>query len=137
MVSGCHQSLGVAPHAGARIETVRDRDITAAMHEAGAIFNPALYPNDEIRDMAFLYLTAHFLSCDLDAADSGGLGGVGFAQTSRSADGLSESIQIPEYILSDPTLSMLAGTYWGRKYLIIAMQYAVDVVTVVGGHTLP
>jgi len=116
---------------------VRDKDIDAAMAEAMAIFNVELYPDDKTRNMAFLYLTAHFLACDIDAADSGGLGGVGFVQTSRSADGVSESVQVPEWIARDPTLSILAGTYFGRKYLTIALRYATEVVTVVGGATLP
>ena len=116
---------------------VRDKDIIAAQAEAEAIFNAALYPDDKTRDMAFLYLTAHFLACDLDAAESGGLGGVGFAQTSRSADGISESIQVPDWIAKDPTLSILAGTYFGRKYLTIALRYADEVIGVVGGATLP
>jgi hypothetical protein len=62
---------------------------------------------------------------------------MGFAQTSRSADGLSESIQVPDSISRDPTLSMLTTTYYGKKYLIIALRHATEVVTIVGGGTLP
>ena len=122
---------------GDDVPAVRDKDISAAMDEALAIFNAALYPDDKTRDMAFLYLTAHFLASDLDAADSGGKGGMGFAQTSRSADGLSESITFPDWILQDPTLSLLVSTYFGKKYLLMAIQYVTEVVTVVGGATLP
>ena len=122
---------------GEEYPAVRDKDIEAAMAEALAIFNAGLYPDDKTRDMAFLYLAAHFLASDLDAADSGGLGGIGFVQTSRSADGLSESIQVPEWVSRDPMLSVLAGTYFGRKYITIALRYANEVITVVGGDTLP
>ena len=122
---------------GEEVPAVRDKDIDAAMHEAETIFNADLYPDDKTLEMAFLYLSAHFLACDLDAAESGGLGGVGFVQTSRSADGVSESIQVPDWIAKDPTLSVLAGTYFGRKYLTIALRYADEVITVVGGATLP
>jgi len=122
---------------GEEVPAVRDKDIETAMGEALTIFNADIYPDEKTRERQFLYLTAHFLACDLDAAESGGLGGIGFVQTSRSADGLSESIQVPEWVSRDPMLSVLAGTYFGRKYLITALQYATDVILVAGGDTLP
>jgi hypothetical protein len=122
---------------GDEYPAVRDKDISAAMGEARAMFNPDLYPDQETFSLAFLYLAAHFLACDIDAAESGGLGGAGFAQTSRSADGISESIAVPDWVTQDPGLSLLIGTYFGRKYITIALRYSDGVVFVVGGATLP
>ena len=121
---------------GAGLPSIRDKDIAAAVGEATPLFNPSLYPDDNTRNLMFMYLVAHFVVSDFNAAESGGIGSAGF-QTSRSADSVSESVQIPEWITNDPTLSQLCTTYYGRKYVLMASQYVSAVVQVVGGGTLP
>lgn len=119
---------------GDELPSVRDKDIERAMTEARALFNVNLISDGPTRDMAFLYLTAHFLQMDTDAAESGG-GSVG-VQTARAADGISESIAVPDWV-TDPQLYIYASTYYGRKYLALLQPYMVGAVFVIGGGTLP
>jgi hypothetical protein len=119
---------------GATVPAIRDEDITASMVEASAVFNEELYPTVAAADLAYLYLSAHFLACDTDAADSGGQ--VRLLQNSRSADGLSESVDIPEWMKSGE-FSFYATTYYGQKWLILSKPYLDGVVLVIEGATLP
>lgn len=121
---------------GETLPQVRDADITNALSEANAVFNPDIYPADkpEIGDLALSYLTAHFLRTDLDAADAEGQSR--FIQTSRSVDGVSESVEIPEW-MKQGEFAFYATTYFGQKWLMITKPYLDGAVYVVGGTTLP
>jgi hypothetical protein len=119
---------------GTTLPAIRDADITAAMAEALAVFNGELYPDEASGDLPFLYLTAHFLECDVDAADSGGQ--VRLLQNSRSADGLSESVDIPEWMRAGE-FAFYVTTYYGQKYLILSKPYLDGVVLCIEGATLP
>lgn len=111
---------------------IRDKDITAAIAEALAVFNPGLWPDEATCKLALSYLTAHFLQLDLDAVASEGQ--AKFNQSSRSADGISESISIPEW-MNEETFAFFATTYYGQKYLILAKQYLDGAVFSVRGGT--
>ena len=119
---------------GTELPDVRDSDITNALAEASAVFNAGLYPTDEIRDLAFSYLAAHFLQCDIDAAD--GQGQARFNQTNRSVDGVSESVDIPEWMKADE-FAFYATTYYGQKWLILTKPYIDGAVFVIEGGTTP
>lgn len=118
---------------------VRDKDIDEAIAEAETVFNHALYPLDSsnqptIEKKALLYLTAHFLQNDLDGFDSQGQ--TKLLQTSRSADGISESLSIPEW-MNQGEFAFYANTSYGQKYLIMSKPYLDGAVFVVAGATLP
>ncbi|MGO8695990.1 MAG: DUF4054 domain-containing protein [Rectinemataceae bacterium] len=102
--------------------SVLDSDITNAIAEAEAVFNPDLYPPESpnIGELAELFLTAHFVVTDIDAADSGGQTRI--LQNSRSADGLSESLEIPEW-MNAGEFAFYATTYYGQKFLILSKPY--------------
>lgn len=121
---------------GTEAPDIRDKDITQALGEANAVFNPDLYPTEtpEIADLALTYLTAHFLVTDTDAQDSGGQ--TRLLQNSRSADGVSESVDIPEWMRAGE-FAFYATTYYGQKFLIISKPYLDGVVLVIGGGTQP
>lgn len=121
---------------GTAVPDVRDEDITNAIAECAAVFNASLYPSDhpEIGTLAEHYLTAHFLRCDIDAADGGGQPTL--FQSSRSADGVSESLAIPEWMLAGE-LAFYASTYYGQKFLILSKPYMDGVVLCVAGGTNP
>lgn len=121
---------------GETIPAIRDADITEAIAEAEAVFNFDLYPIDkpEIGTSAELHLTAHFLQTDCDAADSGGQ--TRLLQTSRSVDGVSESVDIPDWMKAGE-FSFYSSTYYGQKYLILSKPYLDGVVLIAGGATLP
>jgi len=113
---------------------VRDGDIDSAIAEASAVFNSGLFPDDATCKQALSYLTAHFLQLDLDAVVSGGQ--AKFNQSSRSADGVSESLSIPEW-MNEGEFAFYSTTYFGQKYLILVKPFLDGAVYAVGGATLP
>lgn len=118
---------------GVALPSVRDKDILSAIGEMEAVINIDIYPI-EIAELAQLYLTAHFLLLDLDAADSGGQ--AKFISGSRSADGISESSVIPDW-MSQGDFAMYATTYYGQKFLALSKPYMDGAIFVVGGATMP
>lgn len=119
---------------GTDIPSVRDKDIDSAIAESQAVFNGELYPDEESCKQAMLYLTAHFLTLDIDSADSGGQSS--FVQTSRSANGVSESVHIPEW-MKEGEFSFYATTYYGQKWLMISKPYLDGAVFSTPGATSP
>lgn len=113
---------------------VRDKDITAAIAEALAVFNPGLFPDEATCKQALSYLTAHFVQLDLDVVSSGGQ--AKFNQSSRSADGISESLSIPDW-MNEEEFAFYATTYYGQKYLILVKPYLDGAVFSVPGGTRP
>ncbi len=111
---------------------VRDKRIASAILEMQAVIKPSLYPKSTLL-LAKLYLTAHFLYLDLDASKSGGQ--PSSFQTSRSADGLSESFSVPES-LTKGNNSFYSSTYYGQKWLALTPS-RVFYVGCVKGRTLP
>jgi hypothetical protein len=119
---------------GSAIPAIRDKDIDSAIAEALAVFNTGLWPNEETCKLALSYLTAHFVQLDLDVVSSNGQ--PKFNQSSRSADGISESLSIPEW-MSEGEFAFYSTTYYGQKYLVLAKPYLDGAVFVVNGGTLP
>lgn len=100
---------------------ISDDDITRAFTEAKINFNPRLFGDDDECKMAFCYLAAHYLVIDLNnALNPFALGGLGLVQ-SKSVGSVSESYAIPQWILNDKNLGLLAQTGYGRKYLSLLM----------------
>ena len=121
---------------GATPPAVMDSDISGAIAEAEAVFNPDLYPidNPSIGQLAELYLTAHFVVMDIDAADSGGQ--TRLLQNSRSVDGVSESVDIPDWMKAGE-FAFYASSYYGQKFLILSKPYLDGAVFSVPGGTQP
>ncbi len=113
---------------------VRDKDIDSAIAEAQAVFNGDIYPDEATCKQALYYLTAHFVQRDLDEIDSGGQ--AQYQQTSRSADGISESVSIPDWVLQSE-LAIYATTSYGLKWLMLTKPYMDGAVFVVCGRTQP
>lgn len=120
---------------GTTLPAIRDEDITAALAEANAVFNPGIYPADgTVADLALSYLTAHFLQSDTEAAD--GQGQSRFIQNSRSVDGVSESLEIPDW-MKQGEFAFYCTTYYGQKWLILTKPYLDGAVFVIEGGTTP
>lgn len=113
---------------------IRDKDIDSAIAEAQAVFNGDLYPDEETCKQALYYLTAHFLQKDFEAVESGGQ--PSFIQSSRSADGISESLSIPDW-MNQGEFAFYATTYYGQKWLMLSKPYLDGAVFTVYGATLP
>lgn len=121
---------------GSDASAIMDDDITKAIAEKDSVFNFDLYPVDrpEIGTLAEHYLTAHFVATDIDAAESGGQ--TRLLQTSRSADGVSESVDIPDW-MKQGEFSFYASTYYGQKWLILTKPYLGGAVFAIAGGTNP
>jgi len=117
---------------GTELPSIRDADIATAIAEAEAIFNHDIYSNEDIEKLALYYLTAHFLRLDTDAVDSAGQ--ANFNQNSRSADGISESLSIPDW-MTQGDFALYATTYYGQKWLALTKPYLDGAVLSVPGGT--
>jgi len=119
---------------GSEAPDVRDKDITQALAEAIAVINQDLYPTQESLDQAYTYLTAHFLTTDIDGQDSGGQPRL--LQTSRSVDGVSESVDIPDWMRTG-VFAFYTSTYYGQKWAVLTHPYIGGAVFTVAGATTP
>lgn len=117
---------------GSTLPDVRDSDIDKAVIEASAIFNGDIYPTESICKLALSYLTAHFLTLDIGAGESGGQ--AVYPQTSRSVGSVSESVQIPEWV-SNSYLAVYMTTYYGQKWIALTIPYMAGAVFSVPGGT--
>ena len=119
---------------GTTLPEIRGSDIDRAIAEMEAVVNQDIYPTEAICKLAKLYLSAHFLSVDTDAGDSGGA--PLYQQTSRSADGISESVNIPKWMM-EGEFSFYTTTYWGQKWAMLTKPYIDGAVFSVAGATTP
>ena len=116
-------------------EYVMDSDITRAFSEAKMNFNPSIWPSDEALLIAYLYLTAHYMVGDLQAAEQG-IGSSGnFPVSSRGVGPISESYAIPEWMMRDPNIAYFATTRYGQKYLSLVKPLLIGNAVVYEGAT--
>lgn len=116
---------------------VMDEDIEKAFLEALANFNAGLFGDDNTILIAFLYLSAHYLCLDMQAA-SQGLGSVAaFPVVSRTVGSLSETYNVPLWLQHDPVMSAYATTRYGLKYISIIRPLLIGGISVYTGATTP
>lgn len=117
---------------------VLDSDVTKAFAQAKIKFNQALFDTDADIEMGYLWLTAHYMVIDLQAALQGvASSGGSFNVSSRSVGSVSESYDIPEVYKKSPFVSFLAKTAYGEKYFSLIQSRLVGNTFVVGGGTRP
>lgn len=119
---------------GTDLPDIRDSDIDKAIAEMEATVNQDIYPTEATCQQAKLYLTAHFLFRDTDASTSRGQSS--FNQTSRSADGISEGVQIPTW-MNEGEFGFYTNTYYGQKWAMLTKPYIDGAVYSIMGATRP
>lgn len=112
-------------------DLVSSKDITNAFNEALANFNSYITSDETSLKLMYLYLTAHYLTSDLNAV--GGLGSN--IVNSRSVGSVSESYSVPQWMLDKPMFSMFAKTSYGQKYLSLIAGYTVGYMATIQGGT--
>ena len=116
---------------------VWNEDIEKAFVQAQAIFNQSLFGDDEQITMAYMYLTAHYLVVDMQAATQGLESSGRFIVSSKSAGSVSESYSVPSQFADNPQFSFWATTGYGSKYISLIAPLLVGNVFVVQGATTP
>lgn len=113
---------------------VQDADITNAFAEAQTIFNTGLFGVDAQGKLAYLYLTAHYLSNDLKAAMQGINASGAFPVSDRKVGSVSESYEVPKAYTDDPSLALYTSSAYGMKYLSMVLPKLRGNVVGVYGH---
>jgi hypothetical protein len=125
---------------GTEIDQVSDTNIQNAINDAYCVFNNSLYPVASTENpvdiglQALNYLVAHFLTLDMDTLQMGAQ--AIYLQSSRSVNGMSESLIIPDWI-QNTDLMPYATTSWGLKFLTITRPYLIGVCYSIEGYTVP
>lgn len=111
---------------------VTDQDITKAFQQTNISISPELWSDQASYTMAYLLLAAHWLVIDLRMAQ-GVSGTYAWVTTNKSVGSVSVGYQVPQRIMDNPELAMLAQTNYGAKYLqLILPQLAGQIFTVFG-----
>lgn len=116
------------------LPNIRTKDIEEAISEAEAVFNEDLIDDDDIHAKAKLYLTAHFLTLDKWGADGGGQSIYDSLQ--RSANGISETLNIPQW-MKQGDFAAYTTTFYGQKFLMLCKPYLDGGVVGIYGVTTP
>lgn len=111
------------------LPNVRDKDIQKAINTSETTFNHGLYPTETIEKEALLNLTAHNLCNILNDSQQTDL-----LINSRSVDGISVSLSVPDWMLQDE-LYYYSTTKYGQEFLRISKPYLGGGVFSVAGAT--
>lgn len=111
------------PYGNSDLTTVQDIDINKALIQQQNTINPVLFPTQAIYTQGALLLAAHYLVENLRASSQGIAGKFEWLQTSKGVSNVSSSYQIPERILENPQLAVLADTRYGTQYLFLILPF--------------
>lgn len=115
---------------------IQDVDITKAFTEAQVVLNQELYASDDIIQLVYLYLTAHYLVHDIRAGLAGVSAQAQFPTASKSVGSVSESFAVPRAYTDNPIYSFYTQSAYGMKFLSLTLPAMVGNVGAVGGATL-
>lgn len=117
--------------------TVMDSDINSALALMIGNINPDLFVNQAAFSSAALQLSAHYLVMNLRASAQGIAGQANWLQVGKSVGPVSESFQVPQYILDNPVLSQYSKTNYGMMYLNQVLPLLTGQMFSVCGRTNP
>ena len=123
------------PSASASCSDITDLDINKAFTEADFNFNAGLFGDDNALRMTFLYLAAHYLVNDMQAAKDGLTTASKYPVSSRSVGPVSESYAIPDWAIKDPVLGAFMTTGYGQKYISLIKPLLIGNAAVYQGAT--
>ena len=127
---------------GTDISTIRDKDIQAALDNAGMLQNTSLWNSSADAKTALYLLSAHCL-CKLIDAGGGLAVGDGLKSTGKSpigskgAGGMNISYTLPTSLADDPILSDMMTTGYGKMYLQLLVPKLVGNMLGIYGGTNP
>lgn len=109
------------PFGNADLTTVQDADITKALSQQQNGINQDLFNNQNLYSQGALLLAAHFLVMNLRASSQGIAGQMSWLENSKSVGAVSTGQSIPQRLLDNPELSILASTRYGTQYLAMVL----------------
>lgn len=121
---------------GFTTDTVMDQDVTNAINQAAININAGLFSSQEQYNLAFLFLSAHYLVTALRASSQGISGQFNWSTQSKGVGSVNESYAIPQRILNNPYLNALTRTSYGAQYVMMIYPKLSGAVYTVAGDTL-
>ena len=100
---------------------VLDSDISGAIGEAMMNFNEGLWSTEAEKKLAFGYLVAHYLCCDIQTALQGIASNGNYPIQSKTVGSISVGFAIPAMYLQDPFIGYLNKTGFGQKYFSLLL----------------
>ena len=100
---------------------VLDQDVATAFQLTNMNINQNLWPDQSSYTVAYLLLSAHHMVMTLRASSQGINGQFNFLQGSKGVGSVSESFSIPQRVLDNPSLAILAKTNYGAQYLMLIL----------------
>lgn len=111
------------PYGNVDLTTVQDADITKALTQQQNTINPGLFPTQNVYTQGALLLAAHYLVMNLRAASQGIAGKFDWLENSKSVGSVSASYSIPDRMMENPELAILATTAYGAQFLWLVLPY--------------
>ena len=115
--------------------SILDSDITKAFGQTNLTINQGLFSSQEDYTTCYMWLCAHWLVVDLQAAGQGINSQFSWNATSKSVGSVSVSQTIPQRILDNPEFAYLTSTQYGAKYLMLILPYLTGQIFTVPGRT--
>ena len=100
---------------------ILDTDISNAIGEATMNFNESLWGTEDDKKLAFGYLVAHYLCCDIQNALQGVSSTGNYPIQSKTVGSISVGFAIPAMYLNDPFVGYLNKTGFGQKYFSLLL----------------
>lgn len=119
------------------VSSVMNADIQKGLDDAGVNINPSLFASQQIFNIAYLNLAAHFMVLSLSSASQGVQGRYTWLVSSKSVGNVSESYTIPQRFIDNPYLASLSKTNYGAKYLSMVLPLITGNMFTVEGGTTP
>lgn len=117
--------------------SVLDVDILNAFNLTDITINQGMWSNQTSFQIAYGYLSAHFLVLNLRASSQGLNGQYNWAQNAKGVGGVNESFSIPQRILDNPDFMAYTKTNYGAQYLNLLWPQLSGQIFTVCGTTQP
>lgn len=117
--------------------SILDSDITKAFTFTNVNVNQDLFADQGSYDIGYQLLSAHYLVTNLRASSQGINGQYNFLQASKGAGAVNEAFSIPQRILDNPELAMLAKTNYGAQFLLLILPQLGGQMWIAYGSTRP
>ncbi len=117
--------------------SVLDADIAKAFVMTNVNMNQGLFGYQESYNVGYLLMSAHYLVMNLRASSQGINGQFSFLEQSKSVASVAQSFAIPQRILDDPYLSILAKTNYGAEFLALVLPQICGALSIAPGSTRP